>query len=127
MDSSHTTKVTAIKIAVVWGVLGIGMNILSLYLLFFRGGVVPFSSGVRIPYHPMYQLANTVLVIIMVYGIYRRWLPCPVILIANTIGRAIYASIATGHFVIVQPVISIVIYSLAAVAMVAVRKKENIE
>jgi hypothetical protein len=75
----------------------------------------------------MYQLANTVLVTVMVYGIYRRWLPCAVILIANTIGRAVYVFIATGYFVIFMPVISVMIYGLAAVAMATMGKKENIE
>jgi hypothetical protein len=111
-----------IKVAVVWGILGIGLNVLCLHMLLFHDGAVPLNPGVRIPYHPMYQLANTVLVALLVYGIYRRCLPCPIILIANGIGRTVYSLIATGHLVIVTPVISVVIYGLAIAAMLALKE-----
>ncbi|UCG59967.1 MAG: hypothetical protein JSU70_10685 [Phycisphaerales bacterium] len=120
MDSSLATKI--MKVAVAWGVLGIGLNLLCLHLLLFRDGAVPLNAGVRIPYHPMYQLANTVLVAALVYGIYRRCLPCPIILIANAIGRAVYSFVATGHLVILTPAISVVIYGLAIAAMLALKK-----
>lgn len=120
MSSSQAT--TMIKVAVVWGILGIGLNVLCLFLLLFRDGAVPLNPGLRIPYHPIYQLANTVLVALLVYGIYRRCLPCPIILIANAIGRIMYSFIATGHLVIVTPAISVVVYGLAIAAMLALKK-----
>jgi len=122
MDSKKA--VLSINVATVWGIFGVAINLLCSYLLFFEGGRVPLNPGVLIPYHPVYQLANTFLAAALVYGVYRRCLPCAIILIVNIVLRAAYITATTGRLIIFLPIVSIAIYSWAICGMLALKPKK---
>lgn len=101
----------AVTVAVAWGMAMLGCNVLCTLLLFFADGRVPLNPGVHIPWNPFYQLGNTLLSAALVFGLYKRSLLCPVVLILITVGRTVYLLMITGRLtLLLLPVISVVLY-----------------
>ena len=114
--------VLSINVATVWGIIGVAIGLLCSYPLFFHGGKVPPNPGVLIRYHPVYQLANTFLTAALVYGVYRRCLPCAIILIVNIVLHTAYINATTGRLIIFLPIVSIAIYSWAICGMLTLKR-----
>ena len=116
-----------ILIATVWGAIGVACNLLSTVLLFTQAGNVPSNPGMQIPWNPYYQLGNTFLSIILVWGMYKKNLLCVVVMIANVLLRSLYIIIATQQVILFMPVISIVLFTWAIYAIISLKRQSAIQ
>jgi hypothetical protein len=115
----------AVRVAIAWGMVVLAGNLLSTLLLFFYGGRVPLNPGVHIPWNPFYQLGNTVLAAVLLFGLYKRNLWCPVISILNGIARTAYVILATGYFIFLPTIITIVLYVWAIQGIISLRQQHT--
>jgi hypothetical protein len=115
----------AVRVAIAWGMVVLAGNLFSTLLLFFSGGRVPLNPGVHIPWNPFYQLGNTVLEAVLLFGLYKRNLWCPVISILNGIARTAYVILATGYFIFLPIIISIVLYVWAIQGIISLRREHT--
>jgi hypothetical protein len=115
----------AVRVAIAWGMVMLACNLLSTLLLFFYGGRVPLNPGVHIPWNPFYQLGNTVLEAVLLFGLYKRNLWCPVIFIINSVARTAYVIIAMGYLTFLPTIISIVLYVWAIQGIISLRQQRT--
>lgn len=120
MNTKQANRV--ILIATVWGAIGVACNLVSTVILFTQEGNVPFNPGVKIPWNPYYQLGNTFLGIILVFGMYKKNLLCVVALIANVVLRTAYILIVTDQFIFFMPAISIVLFTWAMFGIISLKR-----
>ena len=125
MDMKQTNR--AVTVATIWGAIMAVFSLLSAVWLLTQGGDVPFNPGVQIPWNPFYQIGNTVLVAILVFGLYKKSLFCAVVLIVNTVARTAYIIIATGHIMLFLPIISIALYVWAVCGIISLKQQCNIQ
>ncbi|MFA5865927.1 MAG: hypothetical protein WC975_14740 [Phycisphaerae bacterium] len=120
MDKKQATL--AINVACLWGLFMILANLTCLLLLLTQKGRVPLNPGVTIPWNPVYQLANMLLVAALVYGLFRRSLLCAVLLIVNGLGRTTYILLVTGRLVGLTLLVSIVLIAWAIQGILTLRQ-----
>jgi hypothetical protein len=124
MDTKLPEK--AIKAAFIAGIVASVFCFVAAAVNFANEGEVPLNPGVKIPFSPLYQFIKGVVTAGLAYGIFRRILPCAIILIAMVVLHTIYGVAVSGRIVIIiPPIIFVIFYVHGIVGILEIRKAEK--
>jgi len=121
MDVGGAEK--AIKAACIAGIVASGLSFVAAAINLANAGEVPLNPGVKIPFSPLYQFVGGVITAGLTYGMFRRMLPCAIILPVGAVLHTIYGVAVSGKFVtVILPVIFVGFYVRGIVGMLEIRK-----
>jgi hypothetical protein len=116
----------AIKAAGIAGIVASGLCFVAAAVNLANEGEVPLNPGVKIPFSPLYQFIQGIVTAGLAYCIFRRILPCAIILIAIVVLHTIYAVAASGRIgVIIIPIIFVIFYVHGIVGILEIRKADK--
>jgi hypothetical protein len=117
----------AVRLATIWGAIFCVFGLISAIVIFANAGKVPMNPEVQIPWNPYYQTINTLFTAVLVFGLCKKNLLCAIVLIVNLVGRNVYIIIATEHFFVFLPTVSIVLYVWAILGILFIKQQHDIQ
>ncbi|MHC4694798.1 MAG: hypothetical protein ACYS67_18850 [Planctomycetota bacterium] len=116
----------AIKVSCIAAFVASGLCFVAAAVNLAGEGQVPLNPGVKIPFSPLYQLIKGIVTAGLAYGIFRRILPCAVILPVSVVLHTIYGVAVSGKFVIIiLPIVFVSLYVRGIVGILEVRKSDK--
>ena len=116
----------AIRAAGIAGIVAAGLCFIAAAANLANEGEVPLNPGVKIPFSPLYQFIKGVVTAGLAYGIFRRMLPCAIILIAVTVLHTIYGVVESGRIgIIILPIFFVIFYVHGIVGILEIRKADK--
>jgi hypothetical protein len=113
----------AIKSACIAGIVASGLSFIAAAVNLANEGEVPLNPGVKIPFSPLYQFIGGIVTAGLTYGMFRRMLPCAIILPVSVVLHIIYGVAVSGKFVIViLPAIFVIFYVRGIVGILEIRR-----
>jgi len=124
MDTKQAEK--AITAACIAGIVASVLCFIAAAVNLANEGEVPLNPGVKIPFSPLYQFISGIVTAGLAYGVYRRILPCTIILPVGAVLHTTYGVAVSGKFVIViLPIIFVFFYVCGIIGILEIRKSDK--